>query len=148
MSTTLAKLQTENRVKAEPATKAELDQLREVVKRNLADAKAADVSPDGRFGFSYSAARTLATMVIRAAGYRVTSKMGGHYYTFLALEASDAAFDTQAAAFDDAREKRNDFSDEDAGVVTDSEAEALLNEVTQFQQDAEAWIAKKDPSLA
>lgn len=73
--------------------------------------------------------------------------MGGHYFTFVALETADAAFATQAAGFDAARSKRNEFSYDDSDVVTNTESDELLKEAKQFQQDVEKWIAVKNPSL-
>jgi hypothetical protein len=86
--------------------------------------------------------------VIRASGYRVKSASGGHYHTFLALDAADANFAEQAAIGDAARQKRNDFSYEFAGIVSDTEADDLLEEVPKFQKDVERWVATNHPELA
>lgn len=53
------------------------------------------LSADARFIMAYDAARTLSLMIVRAAGYGPRS-VGGHYNTFLALEAADAVFDVDA----------------------------------------------------
>jgi hypothetical protein len=44
-------------------------------------------------------ARTLSLLIVRAAGYRPRT-VGGHYNTFLALEAADPAFAALFAYFD------------------------------------------------
>ena len=77
------------RVVREPPARAELAALQELAAHALADASIEAVSDDGRFGRAYSAARALATTVICASGCRVRSSAGGHYYTFVALEAAD-----------------------------------------------------------
>jgi hypothetical protein len=75
---------------------------------------------------AYDAARTLSVMIVRAAGYRPRS-VGGHYNTFLALEAADPpAFAALSAYFDGCRNKRNISEYDGAGGVTDTEAEELL----------------------
>ena len=146
---TLAKLLADKRVAGEPTSKQELDELREVVATNLRDAQVPGLSPQGRYEFAYNAARLLATLVVRASGHRVIAKNGHHYYTFQALEAADpAAFKNAAAYFDAARSKRNDFSYEGPVGLTDTEADGLITDVKQFQQDVEAWIKAKDASLA
>src|SRR5436309_15028266 len=97
------KLLAGKRVATEPTSKQELDEFREMVAHNLADAQVPGVSAQGRFEFAYNAARLMATIVVRACGYRVISKGGHHYYTFQALETADAVFIKQAALFDLAR---------------------------------------------
>ena len=71
-----------------PPGKAELDNLRSIVARSLSDAAAANLSADAQFVMAYDAARTLSLMIVRTEGYRPRSA-GGHYNTFIALEAAD-----------------------------------------------------------
>lgn len=96
---------------------------------------------------AYDAARTLSLMIVRASGYRPRT-VGGHYNTFLALEAADPAFAAQSAYFDGCRLKRNASEYDFAGGVTDTEAAALLTEVRRFAIDAESWIQAHHPALA
>ena len=101
-----AKLLADNRVTALPSSKAELDNLRPIVARSLKDVTVASLSVVYRFVIAYDAARTLSLLVVRAAGYRPRA-VGGHYNTFLALEAADPAFAKLSAYFDGCRMKRN-----------------------------------------
>lgn len=138
----------DKRVATEPATKQELDDLRGVVARSIKDAQAINLSADGKFGFAYNAARSIATIVVRASGYRVKSQGGGHYNTFLALGAADPAFAALAVYFDACRVKRNEFSYDEADVVSDTEADELETKATQFAVDVEAWLKANHPNLA
>ncbi len=79
-------------------------------------------------------------MIVPASGYRPRAA-GGHYNTFLALEAADAKFAQLSAYFDGCRIKRNAFEYDFAGGVTDTDADGLLQTVRQFAADAEAWIS-------
>jgi hypothetical protein len=144
---TWRKLLAEKRVAREPANKQELDDLRAVVARSFSDAQALNLSPDGKFGFGYNAARTLSTIVVRASGYRVRSQGGGHYNTFLALEAADPVFARLAAYFDTCREKRNEFSYDEAGVVSATEADELEREALQFAKEVDAWLTRNHRGL-
>src|ERR1700736_1334442 len=101
-----AKLLASNRVTQQPSAKAELDSLPPIVARFFSDVTAKGLSADARFIMAYDAARTLSVMIVRAAGYRPRS-VGGHYNTFLALEAADPAFAALSAYFDSCRIKRN-----------------------------------------
>jgi hypothetical protein len=95
---------------------------------------------------AYDAARTLSLIIVRAEGYRPRS-VGGHYNTFLALQAADPAFAGLSAYFDGCRMKRNDCEYDFAGGVTETDAEGLLKTVRQFAVDAEAWVKAHHPSL-
>jgi len=134
-------------VAQEPCSREEIEELRKIVARSLADANARGLSPDGVFGFGYNAARALATMVIRAAGYRVRTSVGGHYNTFLAFGVADDAFSNLADYLDLCRIKRNDFLYEQADVVTESEAQELLMKVRQLDLQVNAWIKKYHAAL-
>ena len=138
----------EKRVASEPTSKKELDELRMMVSVNLKDACVAGISAQGRFEFGYNAARLLATVVVRASGYRVIAKTGHHYFTFQALQAADPAFAKMAVYFDSARDTRNDFSYDAPVPISDTDADDLVKAVEQFLQDAEAWIRVKDATLA
>lgn len=105
----------DNRVSAEPPSKAELESLRSIVARSLKDVKAPGLSADTRFVLAYDAARTLSLIIVRAEGYRPRS-VGGHYNTFLALGAADPAFGALSVYFDGCRMKRNDCEYDFAGA--------------------------------
>jgi hypothetical protein len=138
----------ERRIVLEPTSKAELDELRAMVVTNLHDAHVAGLSAQGRYEFAYNAARLVATLVIRASGYRVSARGGHHFYTFMALETADPAFARAAALFDAARNKRNDFSYDTPIPISDTDARDLLVAVEQFQREVERWIRSKTPGLA
>jgi hypothetical protein len=142
-----AKLLADNRVTALPSSKAELDNLRSIVARSLKDVESAGLSADARFVLAYDAARTLSLLIVRAEGYRPRT-VGGHYNTFLALEAADPAFAKLSAYFDGCRMKRNSCEYDFAGGVSDTDADGLLKAVRQFALDAEAWIKARYPHLA
>jgi hypothetical protein len=148
VSMSWTKLLVDQRVASQPTSKQELDDIRQMIATNLNDANVAGLSSQGRYEFAYNAARLIATVVIRACGYRVISKTGHHYFTFQALEAADAAFMMAAAHFDAARRKRNDFSYDTPVSISETDADELVQAVQQFQQDAEKWIYAKDPTLA
>lgn len=137
----------EKRVALEPTDRNEIHSLRDVAKRGLSDAQVSGLSDDGRFGHAYDAARILATIVVRASGYRVKTPGGGHRNTFLALRAADPAFAKMAAYLDACRRKRNDLSYTQADVVSASQAEDLFARTTAFATEVEVWVKKHYPAL-
>jgi hypothetical protein len=142
-----AKLLANNTVTKLPATKSEIDNLRTIVARSLSDVAAVGLSVDARFIMAYDAARTLSLILVRAAGYRPRTA-GGHYNTFLALEAADPAFAALSAYFDGCRIKRNASEYDLAGGVSDTDAHGLLETVQQFVFDADAWLEKHHPQFS
>lgn len=144
---TWAKLLANNTVTKLPAKKSEIDNLRSIVTRSLSDVAAAGLSVDARFIMAYDAARTLSLILVRAAGYRPRT-VGGHYHTFVALEAADPAFAALSAYFDGCRIKRNISEYDLAGGVSDTEADGLLETVQQFAIDADAWLKIHHPQFS
>lgn len=126
----------------------EITNLREVVNRDLNDAAIDALSADRRFATAYNAVLQLVKMAVACAGYRVTSGAGHHQKSF---EAFKAAITTVEAAnladyFDLCRRKRNDINYDYAEVVSETEAEELLEKAKDFQTLIEAWIDKNYPT--
>lgn len=141
------KLLADRRIAKLPPSKAELDNLRSIVARSLRDAAATNLSADAQFVMAYDAVRTLSLMIVRAEGYRPRS-VGGHYNTFLALEAADPAFSKLSAYFDSCRIKRNKCEYVSAGGISDTDAEELFTTAERFAKDCETWIKRRHPALA
>src|SRR5215470_9263633 len=59
-------------------SKNELDEMREVIHRDLADARVKGLSADRQFATAYNAALQAANMAVACAGYRITAKAGHH----------------------------------------------------------------------
>lgn len=114
---------------------------------NLKDAHVIGISAQGRYEFAYNAARLMATMAIRANGYRVVAKNGHHFFTFQALQASAPNFVKMAIYLDSARDKRNEFSYDAPAQISNTDADELVEAVTKFQRDIEAWIRSKNSKL-
>jgi hypothetical protein len=142
---TFEELLKQRRVALEPTGPDEVARLHALVQRHLADAAIEEMSPEGRFQQAYGAARTLATIVVRASGYRVRQP-GAHYNTFLALEAADPeAFSAHATYFDACRTMRNELAYNDPERVSDTELDEILRLVPEFARAVEAWLQRNHP---
>lgn len=145
---TWSELEAQRRVASEPASKTEIRELRALCRRNLRDASLEGLSPDGCFSFAYDAARTLATIAIRASGYRIKKTGGAHYNTFLALRiAMGSEFETLAVYFDSCRQMRNDLSYDAASIVSDSDAKELVEKAEGFSICVDTWLKTHHPAL-
>ena len=102
------KLQAEHKVHPHKTTKRELDELREVIDRDLEDAAIQELSDDRRFATAYNAALQTGKMAIASAGYRLASAPGHHRLTFDAARlALGAPADQLLDFFEACRRKRN-----------------------------------------
>ena len=136
-----------NCVSVDPTSKSEIDNLRSIVIRSFTNVAVAGLAADIRFILAYDAARTLSLMIVRAEGYRPRS-VGGHYNTFVALEAADPAFATLSSYFNNCRMLRNQSEYDFAGGIADGDADELLRTVKKFAAAVEAWIKARHPLLA
>jgi uncharacterized protein (UPF0332 family) len=130
------------------ASKNELDAMRALIARDLADAAIAALSADRRFATAYNAALQAANMAIGCAGYRVTSKTGHHKIAFESVRlALGAAAGKHADYFETCRRKRNVIDYTHSHVATETEAKEILKKAAEFYDLIEAWIVRNHAAL-
>lgn len=138
----------EGRIERHVTSRAELDELRAVVARDLADADVDRLSADRRFATAYNAALQSAKMVIACCGYRVKG-LGAHQITFECLKLAMGKPVHKISKFlDQARRKRNIADYDAAGRIADIEAEDMIRTAKLFAKQSEEWIQKHYPRLA
>ena len=136
------------RVKTHRTSLRELNDLRDVVERDLQDAGVTALSADRRFATAYNAVLQLAKMVIACAGYRVVGS-GHHMTTFEALEITmGPSVTTLATYFDTCRRKRNQVDYDLVHAVTETETEELIQKAEEFRDLVETWIRKHHRTYA
>jgi hypothetical protein len=117
----------EHKVHSHRTSKEELNALRELIARDLADAAIEGLSSDRQFATAYNAALQTAKMAIACAGYRLASTQGHHRLTFdgarLALGASAAR---SLDFFEACRRKRNVIDYDQSSVASETEAKGVL----------------------
>lgn len=122
--------------------------MRALVARDLADSKIAGLSADRRFATAYNAALQAANMAIACTGYRVTAKTGHHKIAIDSVKlAVGITVDKYADYFDRCRRKRNVIDYTRSDVATESEANEIVRQATEFYDFVEAWIDAGFPSL-
>ncbi|HLH33233.1 MAG TPA: hypothetical protein VKX41_01070 [Alloacidobacterium sp.] len=131
------------------SSKQELDELRAVVRRDLADAALPALSEDRRFATAYNAALQVARMATACAGYRVAAVPGHHALSF---ECAGIALGKQADKlvlfFDGCRRKRNVIDYTGVQIATATEASELLQRAEEFSVLVERWIKSTHPHLS
>ncbi len=109
-------------LKAEPATKEEIEGLVRSGAVRLADAKNKDLSNESRFDLAYNAAHALSLAALRNAGYRSESR----YLVFQCTQHTLDLEPEQWRVLDQAHRKRNLAEYEGDIDVDDQLLEALI----------------------
>src|SRR5579872_967413 len=136
------------RIRPHRTSQQELDDLGDVVERDLQDAAVEALSAYRRFATAYNAALQLAKIVIACSGYRVVGA-GHHLTTFEALEvAMGPPVSALVSYFDTCRRKRNQVDYDCAIAATETEAEDLLQKAEEFRDLVEVWVRKHYPHYA
>jgi hypothetical protein len=135
------------RLKRQPTSRSEIESLFKVVDRDLSDAAVTGISADRRFATAYNAALQLATIVLRAQGYR-TSGTGHHWTTFAVLpDALGSASRSTADYLDACRARRNTVDYDGIGIATEHDVLELLDEAQGLRRMVETWLEETHPAL-
>ncbi len=135
------------KLKTHSTSQRELNDLRDVIERDLSDSAIAALSADRRFATTYNAALQTATMAIACVGYR-TSGTGHHQTTFQAAELALGTMSAPLTAyFDTCRRKRNTVDYDRAHVATETEAVEIIRRAKDFLALTEAWITANYPAF-
>lgn len=138
-------LLTNGSIHTHTTSRREIENLRELVARDLKDAEIEGLSDDRRFATAYNAVLQLSKMAIACFGYRVSSnKTGHHRTTFEAVKNAIGTADVENLAdyFETCRRKRNLIDYDATEVASETEADELVEKGREFQTIIEDWIAK------
>jgi uncharacterized protein (UPF0332 family) len=148
MKVTWTSLLASKKAQRHTTSKNELDDMRELIARDLKDAGVTEISADRRFATAYNAALQAANMAVACAGYRISS-MSGHHK--IALESAQLALgkaaNEYADYFETCRRKRNMIDYTRPRMATDTEAKEALQSAREFVELVENWITKNHPAL-
>lgn len=144
---TLRDLLNDRRIRPHRASSQEIADLFSVVDRDLRDASSKGLSADRRFATAYNAVLQLATIVLRASGYR-TAGSGHHWAALHVLPELMMAIELDRVDyFDSCRRKRNAADYDAAGRISSTEAKELLEEAEAFRTEVITWIEKEHSDL-
>ncbi|MCF8397580.1 MAG: hypothetical protein K9G58_05395 [Bacteroidales bacterium] len=125
----------------------EINNLLEIVERDIKDADYRKVSPDWRFGIAYNAALKLCTILLYAEGFRPERNLA-HYRTIQSMPLILGTNKEEDANYlDTCRVKRNTLEYDYAGGVSHEEADELLDFVSELKKEVVDWIWNKHPGL-
>jgi hypothetical protein len=119
-------------VKTHQTSKQEIDNLRALITRDLADAAVTGLSADRQFAIAYNAA-------LQSGHHKVTFELAALAIGAKAIALSDY--------FDACRRKRNVIDYMTSSVATETEAEEIVRKAQEFQVIVETWAKNAHPIL-
>jgi len=127
----------------QPLQEGEVARLLKIADRDIKEASSRCHEIDWQYAIAYNAALQLATIVLRASGYRASTKVGHHWTTFSVLpDIMGDDFREMADYFNDCRSKRNTIEYSDTGTITKKAAEELIHQVKAFKTKVIVWLKK------
>jgi hypothetical protein len=124
-------------------SKDEINDLLKIVERDLEDSAQKEISEDWQFGIAYNAALKLASILVRASGYRIKGQ--GHHMNIIAMIplVLGAHKKDDADYLDTCRRKRNIVEYDCVGGATDLDVQELRDFVYEFQKEVLIWLKSK-----
>ncbi len=117
----------------------EVGNLLSVVDRDLDDCRTAGLSTDWKMNIAYNAALQAATAVLAACGFRASRD--SHHYRIIQSLAFTLEMETKfIAKFDKFRKKRNIGGYEQAGLVSEQEADEMISLAEQLREATVLWL--------
>ena len=130
------------------ARRDEIQRLLRGLERSLADARIKGLSNEGRLTAAYDSLLRLATIALRAAGYRTSPEQPGHHA--ITLQALPLTLGTGAdltAQMDAFRRKRNLAAYEGDDSVSDRDLAELMAILDELKPRLLQWLRKQHPEL-
>jgi len=124
----------------------EIRNLLDVADRDLTDCLSPGLSADWRLNIAYNAALQATTAALAVCGYRAT-RDSHHYRIIQSLTHTIEADSKLIAKFDQFRKKRNIGGYEQAGLVSDKEADEMVALAQQLREQIYRWIQINHPEL-
>ncbi|PYU54340.1 MAG: hypothetical protein DMG55_31810 [Acidobacteria bacterium] len=103
--------------------------------------------PTSRDEAAFSAARTAATLALRASGYRTSTQLGHHVKTIESLELTIKADSKMIQKMKTFSKKRNATSYDSAGNVSKQELELAIKTAAELNREVVTWLQKNHPEL-
>ncbi len=144
---TLENLLRIGKLKPHKSTREEVARLLTAMRRNLKDARNAEISPESRFDIAYKAVMQCALVAMMANGYRPsTSEPGQHATVVQSLPTTIGLANERMVVLDQLRKKRN-LSDYSGAGITEEEAAACVRAAEELASTVEKWLHAKHPDL-
>lgn len=127
-------------------TRQEIRDLLAIAERDLEQALTPGLTPDWRLNIAYNAALQSAVAALAATGYRA-DRDNKHYRVIDSLAYTVGMESDEIMLFDQFRKKRNISDYERAGMVSDQEAEEMVDLAKNIYEKVKIWLSREHPEL-
>jgi hypothetical protein len=122
------------------SSKEEIEDLLQIVARDIEDSSQSEISLDWQFGIAYNAALKLANILVRGSGYRIKGQ--GHHMNVIAMipiilgdhKKDDSEY------LDNCRRKRNIVEYDCVGGATIEDVQELREFIQEFKIEVLEWL--------
>ena len=140
---TIKDLLRQNRLNTHVTSEREIQELLNVVERDIADAQLSGLSDDRAFATAYNAVLQLCVIIMAVEGYRTRGK-GHQKTTFEFIEFIEIPIISDFAIyFNKCRQKRNDVDYDRVLVVTTTQRIELIEKAIEFRNLTRQWLSNK-----
>jgi hypothetical protein len=144
---TLDNLLKTGQLKRHVTDRAEIGDLLAAAQRNLADARAENISVENRFDAAYKCVMQSALAALMASGFRPDTKVPGHHQTVIqSLPKTLGLPGPRVAVLDTLRNKRN-LSDYTGKAIDTASLATCMQEAERLLREVGAWLAANHPEL-
>jgi hypothetical protein len=125
----------------------EIRRLFDAARRNIADARATNISPETRFDAAYKAIMQAALIALMANGFRPDTNRPGHHMTVVQSLPKTLGLSAERVAVLDTFRRRRNLSDYTGEDIDHASAERCASEASALLNEVNAWISKTRPDL-
>ncbi|WCM93162.1 DNA-binding protein [Acidovorax sp. NCPPB 2350] len=128
------------RLQAHQPDAAGITKLLQAARRNLADARIAEVSTDNRFDAAYKCIMQCAMVGLWANGYRTSTSQPGHHQTAIQSLGLTLGLAQPAIIVLDALRRQRNVSDYEGDPVSTATLQACVDQAAQLLAHTEGWL--------
>jgi len=127
-------------------SKKEIQNLLEIIERDLKDSRVGEISADWRFAIAYNAALQCCTIALYCRGYKPAHGQSEHYHVIqsLLLTMGDDYIEIRDY-LNACRSKRNVSDYDSAGTVSESEVKELITTSEELYLKLKKWLYNNYP---
>lgn len=126
---------------------AVIRRLLSAARRNINDARVAQISTENRFDAAYKAIMQLANAALQANGYRTLTSKPGHHITMLQTLNQTIGLDRQKGILFNALRKQRNAIDYSGDIVPPGLLQDCLVQAEALERDVQQWLRENKPEL-
>lgn len=127
------------------ATPDSIQKLLVAAERNLADARATNISAENRFDAAYKAIMQCAMAGLWAKGYRTSTSEPGHHQTAIQVLSQTLGVDADTVIVLDALRKQRNLNDYSGDSISDATLQECLTQAEKLIDVARKRVMPKTP---